>query len=211
MIPFIKKIKNVQNLELETSVGYFEGGSFKSGVDFETFENLYRALSKTPYVKNLPERNIIDYFYRDGIRGRFTEKGSEFVVKKTLLSTAYEVRNSSRKVRVKLSSETPVEMIHEDPNKARLIKRWSFEYVDRGFVYRYDLSKTVEGESKEDACRKSPKFHVELEVIGDIRTLDYDLFLNRSLDLVGRFRSDGRRRVKQPAFGRVLKHFSRVT
>lgn len=205
----LKAVQHESFVEIETSVGFCDSnGHYKAGIGFESFQNMYNAMQATEvWTKKKTKQSLIDYYFAQNIRGRYFggSQKPEFICKKTLHSVLHSA-SGDRAVRLKVSRETPVEQIYKDPLSVRLTERWSFILHDKNTTWTYDLNKTVQGKTKEDACTFDPCFTVELEVKSP--GIDAALLRARTIDLLGRFDTRGSMLAVQPSIGSVVKSYS---
>jgi len=168
IIPFIDEFKANSNLELEGSIGVFDGSKYTSGVDFNYFKALYTAFSSfetSPWSKKEEKSKFASYVFHDQIRGRYEVKEKPVFVRKTALRKCdLKCTQRSYDIRLSLKQEVPLSnfIAKTAPDFVRLQERWSFTYKDS---WRYDFTKVAAGTTKELACSSQPVFEIEFEVL----------------------------------------------
>ena len=158
---------NKKHTELEAIFCVEDG----PGVPFELFEQFYRHLQamteSSVLVQTEKCKQILDVFYDDSVRARFTDKKTPTMITKTPV-TRFDMEATLAKhkfqVRVAVKMEIPFkgEWHHMDPQMVRIGQRWRFNWRN-GFVI--DLKKTCSGATKEEACASDPTYEIELEVL----------------------------------------------
>lgn len=200
LVPLIEKFKNNPHLELEGSIGVFSE-SFKSGVDFNYFKTLCTScsvtdnkISKSKWSKIESSSHFASYFFKNSVRGRYGVKEKpEFVRKVPISKIDLVCPERSYDIRINLKEEKPIQnyLAKDTPEYVRLHERWSFTYKD---AFRYDFSKVVSGNTKENACKKAPVYEIELEVLRNHAFLDSISneqlavhIVEKLVDLLGRY------------------------
>lgn len=188
--------------ELEISVGRRSGDDYVSGVDFAYFKHVVESLTRTcgtPHTEHalwrpFPIRHFMTTLFANGVRTRTDEKTIiEKIYKKTLYCIEVMIQDSPFMLRFKVSAESITDD-HEDAIvHLRLQERWRYLYEAH---WSYELTKVMSGSSYEEALASSPTFEFELEVQGD-ETVSADILLNRGLDLIGRYNTDGSERSQE--------------
>ena len=203
MNTLLQEWQNRDHVEIEAVLGRYTNDKFVSGVSFSEFSTLFAVLNRTPCLTKVPKKNLVDYHFKDNVRGRYFGgvKPPKFVLKHTVASFVYPINTrGDLAIRFKISTEKPVKQVYQDPLSVRLMERWVFKYEND---WSYELSKAVLGSNKEDACKKAPVFNIELEAPPKF---NIDLFLRRSLDLVGRFDQTGNLLKIQPSLAQHPVH-----
>jgi hypothetical protein len=200
LIPLIQRFRKSEFAELEGSIGIIQvnqQGNFKSGVNFSYFKALFAEFSKTEaktWSKFEDKQHFATFNFGDNIRGRYNVKQNpEFIRKVTLAKVDIDCPERSYDLRVSLRDELPVVNFvpKSPPEFVRLHERWSFTYKNS---WRYDFSKIASGTTKETACKNSPIFEIELELLkqGDfiVTATDQEIahhIVHKLIDLLGRF------------------------
>jgi len=203
--------KDGLNHELEISLGKIqEDGSFVSGVDYKHFVHILKCLSGTTCSKWKSHENgteLIRSYYEEGsLRRTVWVGGSRKPImqrKRRLAHIDIKVANRKFDLRISMSIEEPAHcnqesVMFETPQVVRMYKRWSVVHDE---TWRYDMSKTATGDTREDACSKHPKYEVEVE-LDNWKCSEQMLILEKGLDLIGRWNSRGE---KQPFMCEVIR------
>jgi hypothetical protein len=169
-------------------------------VAFPYFRHIFDSLSSDGVEWTGTEStSFVSAYFPDNVRGRYTaDQGTEFVEKSSLSTFDCSCDGRDYDLRICLRLEKPVTVTFDaarTPHFFRLHHRWSFTYKN---AWRYDISKVASGPSKELACKSTPVFEVELELLRDseflAQTSDRDIachILEKLQDLLGRFSESG--------------------
>jgi len=188
--------------ELEISVGRRSGDDYVSGVDFAYFKHVVESLTRTcgtPHTEHtlwrpFPIQHFMTTLFANGVRTRTDEKSViEKIYKKTLYCIEVSIQDSPFMLRFKVSAESMTDDHVDAVVHLRLQERWRYLYEAH---WSYELTKVMSGSSYEEALASSPTFEFELEVQGD-ETVSADVLLNRGLDLIGRYNTDGSERSQE--------------
>jgi len=202
-------VKAPDQHELEISVGRRSCDDYVSGVDFAYFKHVVESLTRTcgtPHSeyslwRPFPIQHFMTTLFSNGVRTRTDEKSDiEKIYKKTLYCIEVSVRDSPFMLRFKVSTEAATDDQVDNVVHVRLQERWRYFYEAQ---WSYELTKVMSGSTYEEALASTPTFEFELEVQGD-DTVSPEVLLNRGLDLIGRYNTDGSQRPQQIAQFSVL-------
>lgn len=194
-------LRNEKEIELEGSIGKLLTDEFVSGATFHYFRLLLSlfSFSTSTWSSVVPDEYITDYFFAGNIRGRFIlDNPAEFIRKEKLSKLDIHCPQRDYDIRISLSKERPVVYNYHNrvPELVRLQQRWTFVYKG---CWKYHLSKTATGKTKDAACRTSPRYEIELEILPSVfetypEESDTDIaakFLEKLVDLLARFTKGG--------------------
>ena len=200
MSEIISNYRDCEESELEIVLGQHEA-TFIPGVSFGYFTDLYKgieaAIADEKYTSNWTvlhrQVHIANYYFPDGVRGRYkVGEPTEFVRKSPWQNVDLHIEDRKYDCRISLRKENKIDYIAtQSPVKIRLQERWSYIYKNS---WRYDLTKVVTGQTKEDACHNQPVFEVEVELLkkNSFFKKETNFFiaqhiLQKTVDLLGRF------------------------
>jgi hypothetical protein len=191
--------------ELEISFCSENDNNSKNGVPFAIFNKLFQSLSNAAQNGKLyavEKTAMIDFFFAGNIRTRYLSGKAPVSIVKTRLSK-FDVLCPERpniNIRFNLKNEVPLEknLIPKIPPLfVRLQESWQFLYDGR---YEYTLKKTVSGVSKQEACKQTPSYEIELEVVRKKEWLENttsesiaENIKHKVIDICGRYTQDGQK------------------
>lgn len=174
----LQQLKQDNNFELESRVGTIKDHRFIPGTSFEYFKKFLDLLvvSTSDWTRVKPTTKLIDYFFPSQIRGRYKVHKIKFVKKEKRLKLSLSTPKRPYAVRISGSYERPVtyKSNNKEPLRCRLQYRCVYVYKN---CWKYCLSKTQTGATKDIACKTLPRFEIELEVLPSI----FDQYKNHSL------------------------------
>ena len=187
----IAKARTLDNPELEVRLGRTntQRSNFTPDVTYPYIHKLKQCMDASDHWTKYEELQYVNYFWPDGVRGTYNVVDAPiFIRKQNYGRIDVSSPNRSIDVRISLSEEVKAEMPTTPPECVRLVQRWSYEH---NCHWRYDLSKTSMGPSKEKACSIHPLYEIELELnCKDIElddgVLAHDL-AEKITDLLGRY------------------------
>ena len=212
--PLVEAFKTTPDTELEGSIGVFGPTGYVPGVPFDYFERLYKTCDPTSSVWSRVDEKvpIVTYLFPDDIRARsIASKSLTYVRKRRLKRVDLTVARRPLDLRITLSTETPLQYCDAKWTQVRLHERWTLYYKN---TWRFDFTKVVSGSCKEAACRSSPLFEIEVELLRTTETVDTpasrlaeSLYL-KLLDLLGRYDCTG---TAIPFDCRLKREWTRAT
>jgi hypothetical protein len=197
IVPLVRILREKKGRELEASIGKLDPvtSRFVSGVSFAYFKRLFDVISQTQDPKPTPN-HLANFFFPDGVRGRFDNKGNTcFIKKQTISRVNIRVEDRDLDIRISVSEEIPVKSYTCDsvPELVRLQERWSLSHKgQKEDTWKYEFTKVAQGTTKEKACKSAPTFEIELELESPGSAYNSDRRLAKSIllkviDLLGRF------------------------
>lgn len=200
-----EKVENLVQMYLDNPQYEIEGylcnqnpSNLVSGVNFVHFKGLYDMIANTVkhnstrwYTKHQKD-HFARFFFKGDIRGCYSISRDPIFVRKILIDRVdIKIHNNPSIIRISLKEEVLIEnyIPKSPPVSVRLYERWSFVYDN---IWLYDLSKVVQGSTKESACKEVPTYEVEIELTNlhnptyrksaEYLTLR---FIHRLIDLLG--------------------------
>jgi hypothetical protein len=194
IVDMVTSFRINNNLRLACSIT--ENIMGNRGVRFDVFKNIHDSLiklSEESVVENMGYLNVIDCFYEDLIRHRhIVGKKPEITKREPILKvdTSCSKRTGAR-LRYILTKSTVLESHNpSDPLFVRLQQVWNFSYKG---IFLFKLKKTVEAETKQDACKKAPQFEISIIMMRKTTYLnshddDYitKSFISKAMRLIGK-------------------------
>jgi len=168
LVQVLEELRNDKELEIEGALGLLQPKVFESGTSYEYFRDLLTLFStqasRSTWSVIHPKEKLVDYYFPGEIRGRYTQNGvAHFIRKQKKLKLDL---HAPGKYNVRISASTEVPVVFKSSNKkpigVRLQHRWTFDYKG---CWRYILSKTTSGPTKDKACENPPRFEIEFEVL----------------------------------------------
>lgn len=193
----VKKWKETEYAELEAYMTHVD--TISGGITPQLFKHIYSRFEDSTskgIFKASRRKRFIDFFYEDSKRLR-TEIGfPPIYVTKNKLSSLQSLCPERKSIGLvfNLKTETPVTNNNKDdfpePIFVRMQQVWEFTYKD---TFLYSFKRVLSGKNKEEACKNTPTYEIELEIL---RNKDYmnhndnqyiaSDFIEKTLDLVGR-------------------------
>lgn len=209
----LQRSADTHHAEVEVRIGRFRQERFQPGIDFDDFRELLDAFHRSPsgtWKEQHDKRHVIDFFYPGGVRARHSVRSPPKIIKKTTRQYIdIACTNRQYDIRFSLSIEEPVPATSQSPEFLRLKENWQFIHApSKEDLLIYDFAKTVQGKTKEQACKTKPIYEVELEVTPPTKTdrkTASDL-LEKAKDLLGRYDQNGQKVPVQLKFKKQWTH-----
>ena len=165
------------------------GTQDQEGIGFEQFSNLFdsmeaacnRSLIHFTKYELLTEfffdKNIVGIFTMDGYKPKFVKRYSR---SKLLLQNEFNA--SLHFMLMEVHNTEPVDA--GIPLQIQIYEKWTFTHKNK---VKYELLKTTQGKTKEDACNQEPIFLVRMYIVQEICSpLVYaNVLVKKSFDVFG--------------------------
>ncbi len=163
VVKFVKPHLSTKNIEIEFRLGKINNGYFDTNVGKETFERVYRRLSKYPSWESVKTQNAsVFYGVRKGLRVVYDEDKDEqveCVTKHKITHLDIPLEKQPLDVRIGVSIETPVSYDPEKDMFTHERKRRRTSFVRKGLSI--DMS-VVENDDKDS--EHTHMYQIEFEI-----------------------------------------------